>query len=145
MRVKSVLLSTLLILAPSVSYSKDQGYFNCLKLTDEQKQWFTTPGISNCCQLSDGMPIRFEERPDGTYVLPFEYAWYEAAACRDHPDEPFPSSPQDEDRSHWTKVLPEKFLRKNNPIGVGIVWWENAGYPSSGEHNARCFVGLPKV
>jgi hypothetical protein len=122
-----------------------------MHLSEDQKKWFASPGVSNCCNLADGMPVRFEERSSGTFVPPYEVAYYEAVACRDNESHQFgsPLAPlkegEEEDRSSWIRVEPEKELKKSNPIGVGVIWWANAGYPAGEEHQARCFVGLDKV
>jgi hypothetical protein len=149
--VNSVILSVVLNVMPMVShaYAEDRGYFHCFNLSDEQKKWFRSPGVSSCCDLADGLPVRFEERPAGIFVPPFKTAYIEAIACRDNTSYNFGSDdPGDNprgDRSDWVKVDDNKVLRKSNPIGVGVIWYTNAGYPSTEEHDVRCFVGLNKV
>jgi hypothetical protein len=145
------ILAIVLSLVPVLAHAEDKGFFNCMHLSKEQKDWFATPGVSECCNLADGMPVRFEERPTGTFIPPFEKAYFEAAACRDSVSFQFgsPVPPlkdgQEEDRSSWIRIDSTRMLKKSNPIGIGIVWWTNAGYPSTEEHTARCFLGLDKV
>ena len=130
------------LVLPSPAHAADQGYFNCFHLTDDQRSWFRLPGISRCCDLTDGMPVRFEERPEGTFVPPYGASRVEAEACRDAPDVLWGEGPLGEDRSAWVRVPDQQVLRKNNPIGVGVIWW-GPGYVM--EHAVRCFVGLPRA
>lgn len=130
------------LVLPSLAHAADQGYFNCFRLTDDQRSWFRQPGISHCCDLTDGMPVRFEDRPEGTFVPPYGAARVEAEACRDAPDVLWGDGPLGEDRATWIKVPDAQVLRKNNPIGVGVIWWVNSG---EDDREIRCFVGLPRA
>ncbi len=137
-------LATIIWLWMTIAASAaDQGYFACLHLTDDQKAWFGSSGVSRCCNLADGMPTRYEERPDGVFIPPFAEVKAEADACRN-------GTRIDEsdggDHHHWMRVVDGLILRKNNPIGVGVVWWTNSGEQDPAtEHGIRCFVGLPRV
>lgn len=141
---KVTILAVAVLVTPAMA--KDRGFFNCFHLSKEQKEWFTTQGVKSCCDLSDGMPTRYEERGDGTFVPPFEQAYFEAAACRDNPeDDGWPHVPTDDDRSRWVKVDNDRILRKGNPIGPAIAWWMNAGDPTPDtEHSLLCFDGQVK-
>jgi hypothetical protein len=146
--MKRIILAIILALTPTLAHAKDQGFFECFHLSIEQQAWFNLPQVNQCCKLADGMPVRFEERGDGIYVPSFAVAWREAMECKNDPSLQFGTVPlkdnQEEDRSNWVRVEPQKVLKASNPIGVGVVWWANAGYRAS-DHDVRCFVGLDKV
>ena len=134
------------IVLPAPAAAADQGYFNCLHLEESQRAWFASAGIKTCCDLSDGMPVRFEERPEGVFVPPFTESRAEALACKAGTPWGDRQRPG-EDHSHWVLVYGPVVLRKNNPIGVGVIWWTNSAYDAgpSMSHTVRCFVGLPRV
>lgn len=128
------------------AHAADQGYFNCLGLGDDAREWFKSTGIVDCCNIADGMPVRYEERPDGLYVPPFTESKAEAVTCRDNAKADWHGSPPGEDHSHWIKVIDEVVRKKPNPVGVAVIWWTNSASPDPNmSHTVRCFVGVLKV
>ena len=148
-RLIALVLATAIV---SPAHAEDKGYFNCLRygMTDAQKKevadWFRSDGVSNCCDLSDGMPGWAEDRADGVYIAPREVALPLAEACRDHPDQPLGEPPKN--HADWIKGDTGRTLHKNNPVGVVVVWWissYSAVAPSGVLWTPRCVANLVRI
>jgi hypothetical protein len=135
-----ILAALILMTVPAAA--ANQGYFACLHLAPGQSEWFTHSNIVACCNLADGMPTRYEERPEGIFVPPFSEAFAEATACKRGndwvDDKPGP-------HDHWVMVYPTDVLKTSNPIGVAVVWWTQTSYGPDQNHSVRCFIGLPRT
>ena len=138
-----LILTAIFSLIAVTARAEDQGFFGCLNLSVEQKVWFSQPGISECCRMADGMPTRYEERPDGIYVPNInDERW--VPYCADKVA--LGQAPDDGDHSWWFKVIDGVVLKKGNPIGVAVIWWTNASWINrQTTHTVRCFIGLPRV
>jgi hypothetical protein len=123
--ISALVAAVVLLAIVSTIRAEDRGYFNCFNLTKEQKDWFASDGVKNCCDLSDGMPSYSEDRPDGIYVPPYKTAYKLAWSCKT--GEAWNPDPPSSDHSDWIRVADSSVLRKQNPVGVVIVWWENPG------------------
>jgi hypothetical protein len=141
MKIK-LILASFLIATPAIA--ADQGYFKCLLLTTEQAAWFAQNDITQCCDLADGMPTRYEERNDGTYVPPFSEDVAEAKNCKEEGGSWDDVRADEPDHSHWVRVPDAAVLHKPNVIGFAVVWWTNS-YSMSSDHTVRCFVGVART
>ena len=139
--ITALVAAVVIIAVVSTVMAVDRGYFNCFDLTQEQKDWFASDGIRQCCDLSDGMPSYAEDRPDGVYVPPYKTAYKNAWSCK--MGEAWSPDALDGDHSDWIRVADASILRKSNPVGVVIVWWSNPGGETS--RDVRCLGILNKV
>ena len=137
--ITALLAAVILIAIISAVRARDNDYFHCFGLTQEQKNWFASDGIKQCCDLSDGMPSYAEDRADGVYVPPYKTSYKLAWSCK--MGEAW-SSDLPGDHSDWIRVADSYILRKSNPVGVVIVWWSNPGGDS---RDVRCLGILEKV
>lgn len=146
-----VLAVAALIASWQCARAEDKGYFNCFRsvMTDAQKKevadWFRSPGVANCCDLSDGMPGFAEDRADGIYIAPREVVLPLAEACRDNPAEPLGVPPKD--HGDWIRADTGRILHKNNPFGVVVIWWLSS-YSTDARRvmwTPRCVANLVRI
>jgi hypothetical protein len=134
-----LMLALVLSLSTVPAFAENYGYFNCMRLSQEQAQWFNEGAPVACCYLADAMPTLWEDREDGTYVPPYSEAHARAQVCREG-RQPGLLEP---DHSHWIRV-PETAIKKNtNKVGVAVVWWTNTGVALQdwAQHTVKCFIG----
>ena len=123
----------LVIISFTPVYAADKGYFDCFKLSAEQKKWFDQDPMKSCCKLSDGQPTPYELRSDAYYIPPY------SAPNLCEANESKELNKILNDKSTWVRVPSDRIKKVKNEIGFGIVWWENSGAFS---RDPRCFIPI---
>jgi hypothetical protein len=134
-----VVLGIVTVIATSISltsvHAADKGYFDCFKVSEEQKQWFKEQPMAGCCELSDGQPTPYEIREDGYYIPPY------SAPKMCQAEENAELNRILNDKTTWIRVADDRVKKVKNLIGFAVVWWENNG-GTNADHKVRCFIPM---